>query len=52
MVQKFLSEPILDLSKKYDCFDIMIEMNMQELLTHPVIVEVLNLVYEGKYSAS
>lgn len=52
MLLKFFSEPILDLSKKYDSFDIMVEMNMQELLTHQVIVEVLNLVYEGKFSAS
>ena len=29
---------------------IMLEMNMESLLKHPVIVEVLNLVYEGKYS--
>lgn len=26
------------------------EMNMDFLLKHPVIVEVLNLVYEGKFS--
>ena len=40
------------MTEKKDCFDIMLEMNMQELLKHPVVIEVLNLVYEGKYSIS
>ena len=30
--------------------DIILEMQMEFLLKHPVVVEVLNLVYEGKYS--
>ena len=47
---KFMSEPIFHMSERKDSLDIMLEMNMQELLKHPVIVEVLNLVYEGKYS--
>jgi len=29
----------------------MLEMKMERLLKHPVIVEVLNLIYEGKYSS-
>ena len=45
-----MSEPIFHMSERKDSLDIMLEMNMQELLKHPVIVEVLNLVYEGKYS--
>ena len=40
------------MSEKKDSLDIMFEMNMQELLKHPVVIEVLNLVYEGKYSVS
>jgi len=47
-----MSEPILNMSEKKDSLDIMYEMNMQELLKHPVVIEVLNLVYEGKYSVS
>jgi len=47
-----MTEPILHMTERKDCLDIMYEMNMQELLQHPVIVEVLNLVYEGKYSIS
>jgi len=35
------------MTERKDCLDIMYEMNMQELLQHPVVVEVLNLVYEG-----
>ena len=47
-----MSEPILHMTERKDSLDIMYEMNMQELLKHPVVVEVLNLVYEGKYSVS
>jgi len=47
-----MSEPILHMTEKKDSLDIMFEMNMQELLKNPVVVEVLNLVYEGKYSVS
>ena len=43
-------EPVLHMSERKDSLDIMYEMNMQDLLKHPVVVEVLNLVYEGKYS--
>jgi len=47
---KFMSEPIMHMTERKDSLDIMLEMNMEGLLKHPVIVEVLNLVYEGKYS--
>ena len=45
-----MSEPIFSLSEKKDSLDIILEMQMEFLLKHPVVVEVLNLVYEGKYS--
>ena len=47
---KFMTEPIFHMTERKDSLDIMLEMNMEGLLKHPVIVEVLNLVYEGKYS--
>lgn len=47
---KFMREPIFHMTEKKDSLDIMLEMNMESLLKHPVIVEILNLVYEGKYS--
>jgi len=47
-----MSEPILHMTERKDSLDIMYEMSMQSLLQHPAIVEVLNLVYEGKYSIS
>lgn len=47
-----MAEPVMHMSEKRDCLDIMYEMNMQDLLKNPVVVEVLNLVYEGKYSIS
>ena len=51
-LHKFMTEPILHLTRRQDCLDIMLEMDMHEILCHPVIVEVLNLVYEGKFSAN
>jgi hypothetical protein len=47
-----MSEPILHMTERKDSLDIMYEMNMKELLQHPVVVEVINLVYEGEYSIS
>ena len=38
------------MTERKDSLDIMLEMNMEKLLKNPVIVEVLNLVHEGKYS--
>ena len=38
------------MTERKDSLDIMLEMNMETLLKNPVIVEVLNLVNEGKYS--
>ncbi len=46
-----MTEPIFHMTERKDSLDIMLEMNMETLLKHPVIVEVLNLAYEGKYSA-
>mmetsp|Transcript_22642 Transcript_22642/g.34931 ORF Transcript_22642/g.34931 Transcript_22642/m.34931 type:complete len:204 (-) Transcript_22642:2219-2830(-) len=48
---KLMTEPILHLTDHKDSLDIMLEMKMEHLLKHPVIVEVLNLTYEGKYSS-
>ena len=45
-----MREPIFHMTESKDSLDIMLEMNMESLLTHPVIVEVLNLVNEGKFS--
>jgi hypothetical protein len=39
------------MTERKDSLDIMLEMKMDKLLKHPVIVEVLNLTFEGKYSA-
>ena len=47
-----MKEPILHMTERKDSLDVMYEMNMTELLCHPVVIEVLNLVYEGKYSVS
>jgi hypothetical protein len=52
VLYKLMSEPILHSTEQKDSLDIMYEMDMQELLRDPVVVEVLNLVYEGKFSVS
>ena len=46
----FMREPIFHMTERKDSLDAMLEMNMESLLNNPVIVEVLNLVNEGKYS--
>jgi hypothetical protein len=51
LLHNLLTEPIFHMTEKRDSLDIMLEMNMERLLQNPVIVEVLNLVYEGQYSA-
>ena len=45
-----MTEPIFHLREKKDSLDIMLEMRMFKLLEHTLIIEVLNLVYEGAYS--
>mmetsp|Transcript_11822 Transcript_11822/g.18209 ORF Transcript_11822/g.18209 Transcript_11822/m.18209 type:complete len:84 (+) Transcript_11822:369-620(+) len=45
-----MMEPIMNLQTQQDCMDIMLEMKMETTLNNPIIVEVLNLVYEGQYS--
>ena len=51
LLHNLMTEPIFHMTEKKDCLDIMLEMKMERLLQNPVVVEVLNLVYEGKYSA-
>jgi len=47
---KYMHEPVLAMDEARDSLDMMLEMDMEEVLNHPVIVEVLNLVFEGHYS--
>jgi hypothetical protein len=49
---KMCLEPILSITEHKDCLDIMNEMETQELLKHPVVVDVINLVYESKYAVN
>jgi hypothetical protein len=52
VLYNYMREPILHMTERKDSMDIMYEMDMKSLLLHPVIIEVLNLVYEGKFSIS
>jgi len=52
VLSNYLNEPILHMTERKDSLDVMFEMNMQELLSHPSVIEVLNLLYEGKFSIS
>jgi len=45
-----MTEPLLSLREKKDSLDMMNEMGMKELLQHPSIVDVINLVGEGEAS--
>ena len=45
-----MTEPIFSLNECQDSLDIMLEMEMYDLLKHPIVIEVLNLVNDGKYS--
>lgn len=47
---KLLREPILHSKEQKDSMDMMFLMNMDEIIQHKVVEEVLNLVYDGKYS--
>ena len=42
---KMMREPILDMNESMDSVDIMYRMNMDKLLKHPVIFEIINLMY-------
>ncbi len=47
---RLMREPILSRGTSIDSLDAMLEMNLESILEHPIVVEVLNLVYEGQYS--
>mmetsp|Transcript_39720 Transcript_39720/g.60879 ORF Transcript_39720/g.60879 Transcript_39720/m.60879 type:complete len:263 (+) Transcript_39720:1387-2175(+) len=47
---RLMREPILSRGTSMDSLDAMLEMNLESILEHPIVVEVLNLVYEGQYS--
>ena len=49
-IYKLMREPIFHMNERSDSLDIMYEMKMEKLLKHPVIFEILNLVYQGQYS--
>ena len=45
-----MREPVLHPRDQQDSIDLLLKMNMDELIQHKVVEEVLNLVYDGKYS--
>jgi len=45
-----MREPILHMTERKDSLDLMLEMDLKPLLNNPVVIEVLNLVYEGQYA--
>ena len=46
-LHKFMLEPLIGLEEDQNILDILLQMNMEDTLNHPVVVEVLNLVQEG-----
>lgn len=51
-LKKFMQEPILSLKSELDCFDIMQMMNLQKLLEHPTVTEVVNFLNDGRFSVT
>jgi len=49
-LRKLMSEPILSTGSQKDCLDLMYEMSLKELLQHPIVIDVVNLTYQGEYS--
>jgi len=47
---RLLREPILHAKEQRDSMDMMFDMNVDDLIQHKVVEEVLNLVYDGKFS--
>lgn len=47
---KLMKEPILSINTQQDSMDLIYLMDMKDLIQHKVVEEVLNLVYDGKYS--
>ena len=47
-----MMEPVLDLSRQEDSLDLLFEMNLVEVVGHPVVIEVLDFLNEGKYSVT
>jgi len=45
-----MKEPILSMNSQQDSMDLIFTMDMNDLIQHKVVEEVLNLVYDGKYS--
>jgi hypothetical protein len=45
-----MREPVLHPSERQDSMDLMLLMNMEKLIQHKIVEEVLNLVFDGKYS--
>lgn len=47
---RLMREPILHPKEQQDSMDLILKMGIDDLIQHKVVEEVLNLVYDGKYS--
>lgn len=45
-----MREPILNPIERRDAMDLMLLFDMDRIIQHKVVEEVLNLVFDGKYS--
>jgi hypothetical protein len=50
VLRRMCSEPIFHLTEHKNSIDLMVDMQMDSILRNPVVVEVINLLYEGIYS--
>lgn len=49
-IYKLMKEPILNQREQKDSMDLILMMDTNDIIQHEVVEEVLNLVYDGKYS--
>ena len=45
-----MKEPVLMMTKSQDSLDLILEMDMEDILNHPIIIEVIDLAFDGQYS--
>ena len=45
-----MKEPVLHPNERKDTMDLLLHLDMDRIIQHKVVEEVLNLVFDGKYS--
>ena len=51
-LRKFMLEPCMGLSGGMDCFDLIYQMQLQIIMGHSTVIEVVDMINQGEYSIS